>query len=1018
MTDQIIIDIIKKRLDDFQDWNPETFDFNVPVSIFSEEPETININSLIAPPVFDELKILARDPDNNSIRLNNSQLQELRTKGKFNVPSKNFEGQNHVWTVSKFLQSGTDNIKESFFDGLASASEHYVICIPDRIHRSKHFSIKNSLIEIKTGLCNIPGFIIGRKMKKNEHANHVIHTKLNEYVESEIVNTLIKSDNHDRQILFEFENGEHMGVSSSMYNLLIKKIKKPYDEFMQLWDKSAASREKHLYEKYKGTDMTKDEIIKHVVNQENQILQQKILELVNYVLPPHDAIILTNLFTCVYELRNLVAKYNRDKAEAIEKYQVLLQNKYHILYRIDKWKSRKINKFEKQWLKEHPIEDRLLLIAENFVGQEKHIFTNHIKIKKSNKYIELQKKLNQAIIPERSYTHKYRIWNHKKWNITKKYNGFSIDKYNIIKTSTEKNGWRITNLLKRSSRFMNNGSYVLLTNMLTGAYGLRSLFGFDDFNSDYKLSETGIIIPRYRYKTWFGRIRNLWKNISQSRTDFENKTENGILGKTFTRIFNVLYNYIIKGVIGTGMIAIGHPILVIINTIVALVGTVTSPIWAVIASIIIYLWCIFIYDIDAPDSQEYHMFPLVRTFFKKLLLGGLGQFIASLVVIISQVFVGAFSLTWTMIRTISRYCYDFFVYHLLLRHKAKIPSNDDFLVKRISGPGLSSKYFYLIDHRTALIMVQYVLEEMEMQAYKQETKARIVEPRNNLVQFYNQFNSLGLQINNNSDQIKNFTKTRDQLETKLKKIENDYWSNHKIKGSFKKNNRLRMDNENLSIAVKYASELCESYVNSNILPRLDETSQSMFWIDKKLEENDWNGLATHCLVSAFSSDIIQPYENTDKEGFHLNVKKMKAKKFLSKLFDGNPPENLQTEDFSLLANPSNIESDIQLITPNNLLSKYIYESMLFLNDDFFKKENLFSEFAELDNTDQELVDTPRYIKEKYPDQIEISDDEDSKNFNNNEKLFESTYQEYLDSDKSFVSSYDKYLNSSSVIIDV
>src|SRR5437870_9545689 len=133
MTDNIIINTIREQLNDFCDWDLDTFDFNVPISTFSEEIDTININSLIVPPDFNELKNLAKTPDNHSIRLNSSQLQELRTKGKISVPSKNFEGQNHVWTVSKILQSGTDNIKESFFDGLADASEHFVISIPDRI---------------------------------------------------------------------------------------------------------------------------------------------------------------------------------------------------------------------------------------------------------------------------------------------------------------------------------------------------------------------------------------------------------------------------------------------------------------------------------------------------------------------------------------------------------------------------------------------------------------------------------------------------------------------------------------------------------------------------------------------------------------------------------------------------------------------------------------------------------------------------------------------------------------------
>jgi hypothetical protein len=1027
-----LIDSIGVDLDEIQDWDPETFDFNSPISIFSDEIDMVNINSLMIPPNFNELKDLAKDADNRSIKLNNDQLHELRTKGKISIPSKNFEGQNHVWNVSKFLQSGTDNIKNSFYDGLANACEHYVISIPERIHEGRHLTIKNALKEIKCALCNITGYFVGGKYKKNENPNYIIHTKLNEYVERTIVSSLINSENADKQILFDFENGNHIGVSMNMYRVFLKKIAEPYKDFLEQWDKCAASREKKLFEKYKNADMTREEIIKHVINQENQVLQEKILELINHVLPSQEANILTNLFTCVYELRNYIAKYENNKKEAINEYQITLQNKHQILYRIDKWKNKKINNFEQKWLKKYPIEDELLKIAENFVGQEKHIFISHLKIKKSIEYLNFQKKITKSKIADRTYCYQHIIWNHKKWAITKKNNDYVLQKYKSIKNYSDNTYWRISNLLKRSSCFFNNGSYALISNMLMGPFGLRSLFGLGDFNSDYKLSNNGELISKHQYKTWFGRICNLWKNISQSRVNFENRPENGILGKSFTRIFNILYNYLAKGVIGTVMIGIGHPLLVIINTIVSLIGTITSPLWSIIASVVVYIWCLLVYDVDAPETQEYQWFPIVRTIINNLLIKGMGQLFVSSLAIGSQGICGVLSLTWTIFCTTIKYCYDFGMYHLVLRHKAKVPSADDFLVKRISGPGLSSKYFYLINHQIALTMVQYVLEEMEMEAYKIETKTKINEPRNKLLQYYNQFTSLGLQINNNSDRVKKFTKTKNQLENKLKQIENDYWSNHKIKGNFKNNGKIRMDQQNLSVAIKYATEMCETFVNEKILPRLGESTQIMFWVDKKLEENDWNGLATCCLVTAFGSGIMQPFENTDKDGFRLIVKDINAGKFLLSLFDGDPLENLPMEEFVPMSNLSNAKSDIQVVTPDNLLSRHSYESMLFINDDYFKKENqMIFEYAERDNSELEIQSSNTWNQEielwdgdckttnipikKTSEQIVMS------NLLSDNDQPQSSYDEYLEMNEAINFSeklFSSDANDQSIIVDV
>lgn len=1025
MTNNIIIDTIRKQLEEIQDWNPKTFDFNIPTSTFSEENDIININNLIIFPDFDESEDLAKNTNNHSIKLNSSQLKELRSTGKFSVPSKNFKGQKHVWIVDNILQSGTDNIKDSFFEGLANASVHIIISIPERIYKDKHFTIKNSLKEIKTGLSNISGYFIGNKTKKKKYPNHIIHTKLNEYVENQIVSILVKSKNPNKQILFEFENGTHMGVSTNMYKVLLEKIKEPYDNFIKQWDKNAASREKQLYEKYKNTDMEKDEIIKHVLDQENQILQEKILELINYILLPQEATILTNLFTCIYEIRNYIAKYDRDKKQAIDQYHTLLRKKYHILYRIEKWRKNKINNYEKRWLINHPIENQLLMIAENFIGQEKYIFTNHIQIKKSPDYIELQKNLNNAKIPDRIYTHEYQIWNHKKWIITKKYDNYYVQKHIIIKNSTDRIGWRIANLFKRSSRLMNNGSYALIFNMLMGPFGIRSLFGLEKFNSNYQLSDNGKLIPKNQYKTWFGKINDLWKNIFHSRIDFEDKLGDGILDKKFTYIFNTLYNYIVKGVVGTTMIALGHPLIVIFNIIIGIIGTITSPLWAFTASVIFYLLCAFIYDFDAPDIQEYHWFPFIRTIINQIFVGGIGQFVASLIAIGSHGIIGLLSFVWIFIVTTTNYCYDYCIYHTILKRKAKIPICDDFFVKRISGPGLGSKYFYLIDYQMALIMVQYSLEEMEMHAYKQEIKTKISEPRNNLIKFYDQFNNLGLQMDNNSDRIKNFTETQKQLESKLTKIENEYWSNYNIKGNFKNTNKIRIDKHNLLIVLKYAPKLCESYFINNILPRLNESFRIMFWEDKKLEENDWNGLALHCLISAFGSGIIQPFENTDNEMYYLTINEINSKKFLSKLFDGNPLENLETEnletkDFNLVTNVSNIKSDIKLITPNNVLSGFAYETILFIKDDFFGKEiNQFFEYAEPDNIDYELQEIEKsnsgiFVKNQHSDQNEISDDENQISINKSNQN-KSLYQEYLEMESL---DDDNSSNNTTVIINV
>src|SRR5438105_3712429 len=122
-----ILNQISEALDTYEDLDPSTFVFNPPVSKFSDDNIVLDLNKLISTPDFNECASLA----GHNVKLNSEQKSTLRTTGKINVPSVNFPGQYHVWQVSSWLQTGTDNIKESFFDGIASSASHFVIGIPD-----------------------------------------------------------------------------------------------------------------------------------------------------------------------------------------------------------------------------------------------------------------------------------------------------------------------------------------------------------------------------------------------------------------------------------------------------------------------------------------------------------------------------------------------------------------------------------------------------------------------------------------------------------------------------------------------------------------------------------------------------------------------------------------------------------------------------------------------------------------------------------------------------------------------
>jgi len=127
-----------------------------------------------------------------------------------------------------------------------------------------------------------------------------------------------------------------------------------------------------------------------------------------------------------------------------------------------------------------------------------------------------------------------------------------VESYKEVINDSSYFGWKFINIYLKFLKYLNDGNYYLISSLLRGKFGVRSLFGTGDFDSEQIINNNirEIYIPN-KSKTWFGRIKTLFDNISESRIKFESAPDIGILGKNFTRIFNLIKNYFIKGILGT-----------------------------------------------------------------------------------------------------------------------------------------------------------------------------------------------------------------------------------------------------------------------------------------------------------------------------------------------------------------------------------------------------------------------------------------------------------------------------------
>ena len=69
--------------------------------------------------------------------LTKEQRHELWSTGKFSVPSNKFPEQKHVWVITPLLIAGVENIRNSWYKGLAYTVNQFTIQTPARLFNTR-----------------------------------------------------------------------------------------------------------------------------------------------------------------------------------------------------------------------------------------------------------------------------------------------------------------------------------------------------------------------------------------------------------------------------------------------------------------------------------------------------------------------------------------------------------------------------------------------------------------------------------------------------------------------------------------------------------------------------------------------------------------------------------------------------------------------------------------------------------------------------------------------------------------
>jgi hypothetical protein len=299
--------------------------------------------------------------------------------------------------------------------------------------------------------------------------------------------------------------------------------------------------------------------------------------------------------------------------------------------------------------------------------------------------------------------------------------------------------------------------------------GLHALLGCSSYRLGRSVDERGHLVPSgQEIRPFVLRIAKIWSSVSKSRRDFEGRPDTGFLGKNFTRIFNVFWNYCLKGFIGTLILLVAQPILTIANLLVTIALVLTSVVYIPIASFAVLCFNVCIYDTQHAKFGIKKL-PIFSELLGRIFVCGIGQILLGIFLsfllwpVLSFIVVVAAAIRWTM-----RRCWDAFMFLFVILARGRVPATENFAARRISGPGMSRGYFNQITPEVAISALQITLEHLELTAFKQQALEQIMLPSRTLSAFLRSFlTPLGLDYATSSNAVERLRKEASEIEKRL-----------------------------------------------------------------------------------------------------------------------------------------------------------------------------------------------------------------------------------------------------------
>ncbi|XP_045212309.2 uncharacterized protein LOC123563530 [Mercenaria mercenaria] len=907
------------------------------------EKGLINYKDLFVAPSFDELEQVATDPFGNLKKLTDAQLKSVWDKGEFEVPSVNFPGQVHRWKLSQLLQKGSDIAHDSLLDDSALALRLLIITARNRVV-SPTFSLSESFKSWGRGLWKILDILFGMPSTSAGDIEQKIKVEHQRYLIAELdvkpnyrqgfgkfcqfVKDTCRMSTRERKksqqlrppsVPYIYQTPKGMDIDLRLFNKdLINNCLPVLSNILEREARGwyVAYRQK-LIVNLKGQGLSNEQISERVneaVKEEylqriyKAILNNAELETIEHGIGALLVYQAKSVICMKRATSNLNDKMQHHKTELLAH----LKRKYTVKSRIEPWVEEQLVAFEREFIEQNLWSDEAITLCDNEdLQQTVYFLRRDLNFIKEREAILLNE-LSQVRIPNRVFTFSVRIWFPQNWVTVKKVadgeemlvptmiaeqgreveyhlsrggTRYYLNKNTNHKTSTRYPLWRWYNYLQRTWAWTWNSIFFFgVIIPWCSPLSLRALFFINEFRPNKEIfQQDGKLYPDHNSTTHtlISRLSALWESVRKSRKSFESSPDRGFLGKSFTRHLNRFWNYVVKGFFGSLMLVFTFPVLCIVTTTLSLTMAVTAPAWVPVAALLFQLFCIAIYDFDAPYQQNRFSILCEAFIWRFLIQGTIQPVAASLFGFVACPLASFGIIVFGVLRRGLRGIWDTAMYGIVIKSRARVPASDGFVARRVAGPGLASNYFLQIQPEQALAALEADLEFEELDLYKSRAMKLIEKPlteySNFVAQVFKPF-SAGLEKDGVYKELLDETSNyRTDLTNKIGQRQRRL----NIGLNLTVQNKIKLPEKQLKLTILQAAKMLEAFYPGHVFNHRT-ISEEDFWEKKTLEYRDWTGLASQKLSGIFSPAFLVPMEDTDSH-FELKVQHLNLGRYITML---------------------------------------------------------------------------------------------------------------------------------------